>query len=184
MNFISLFLISISLSLDASAVSLVCGINEKNKRYKLAFKLALIFGFFQSMMFISGYFLGKGFSIFIKDFDHWVSFVILFFIGVKMIYESFKPEIKKCIDTNSLPVLLLFAISTSIDALAVGISISLFNIDLLIASIVIGIVTFFNSFIFTITGKVLKKIVQNKAELVGGLILILIGVKILMEHLK
>ncbi len=183
MNFVSLFLISISLSLDASAVSLVCGINEKNKRYKLAFKLALIFAFFQSMMFIIGYFVGKVFFVYIKDFDHWVSFVILIFIGMKMIYESFKPEMKKYIDTNSPIVLLLFAISTSIDSLAVGISISLFNMDLLITSILIGFVTFFNSFIFTLTGKVLKKFVQNKAESVGGLILILVGVKILMEHL-
>ncbi len=182
MNILSIIFVSIGLSLDASAVSLVCGLNERKKRFLLSLKLGTFFGIFQSLMFLIGYSFGVGFSILISRFDHWVAFFLLILVGGKMVYENFKKEEKKCFNTDSLIVLLTLSLATSIDALAVGISFALLSFDLLITTILIGMITFLNSFIFTLFGKFFNRFVNNRSELVGGLILIGIGIKILMEH--
>ncbi|MDI6700205.1 MAG: manganese efflux pump MntP family protein [bacterium] len=182
MKLLSIIFVAIGLSLDASAVSLVCGLNEMKRRYLLSLKLGTFFGIFQSVMFLIGYSVGVGFSIFISRFDHWVAFFLLILVGGKMVYEYFKREEKKCFNTDSFFVLISLSIATSIDALAVGISFALLSFDLLVTTLLIGIVTFFNSFIFTIFGKFFNRFINNRSELVGGLILIGIGIKILMEH--
>ncbi|MEO0289253.1 MAG: manganese efflux pump MntP family protein [candidate division WOR-3 bacterium] len=182
MNILTVLLVAFGLSLDASAVSLVCGMNEKRSRLLLSIKLGTFFGFFQSLMFIVGYFVGFGFSILISSFDHWIAFLLLLSVGAKMLFESFKKDQKKCFDTDSIFVLLTLSIATSIDALAVGISFALLSFDVLKTTILIGIITFFDSIMFTILGRFFNKLLNNKSELVGGLILIGIGIKILMEH--
>ncbi|MEO0233555.1 MAG: manganese efflux pump MntP family protein [candidate division WOR-3 bacterium] len=182
MNILTVLLVAFGLSLDASAVSLVCGLNEKRNRFLLSIKLGTFFGVFQSLMFIVGYFVGFGFSILISNFDHWIAFLLLLSVGVKMLYESFKKDQKKCFDTDSIFVLLTLSVATSIDALAVGISFALLSFDVLKTTVLIGIITFFDSILFTILGRFFNKLLNNKSELVGGLILIGIGIKILLEH--
>lgn len=183
MNILTVLLVAFGLSLDASAVSLVCGLNEKRSRFLLSIKLGTFFGLFQSLMFVVGYFVGFGFSVLISSFDHWIAFLLLLSVGGKMVYESFRKEEKKCFDTSSILVLLTLSLATSIDALAVGISFALLSFDVFKTSILIGTITFFDSILFTILGRFFNKLLNNKSELIGGLILVGIGIKILMEHI-
>lgn len=182
MNILTVLLVAFGLSFDASVVSLVCGLNEKRNRFLLSIKLGTFFGFFQSLMFVIGYVIGFGFSILISSFDHWIAFLLLLFVGGKMLYESFKKDEKKCFNTNSIFVLLTLSIATSIDAFAVGISFALLNFNVVKTTILIGMITFIDSIIFTILGEIFNKFFYNKSEFIGGLILIGIGIKILMEH--
>lgn len=178
-----LVLISIGLATDAFAVSICKGLNMKKINYKYIITIALFFGGFQALMPLIGWALGIQFKEYIVNFDHWIAFALLGFIGGKMIFESFKKD--ECNEEAKLIIKELFvlAIATSIDALAVGITFSFFNVNIWLAISLIGIITFVISFLGVLIGKNFGCKLKNKAEFLGGFMLILIGLKILLEHL-
>ncbi len=184
MNIFRVFFIALGLAMDAFAVSVASGTTIKQLKTSQAVKIALAFGLFQALMPVVGWLGGLLFREYLAALDHWVAFLLLFFIGCKMIYEGAltgDEKIKK--DPLNLYVLLLLSIATSIDALAVGLSLSLLRVDLVFPVIVIGVVTLFLSFIGVFIGNRMGHLFENKLELLGGLILIGIGLKILTEHL-
>ena len=189
MGFLSVFLIAISLAVDAFAVSVTNGICVKNFGVKNAVKCAIYFGVFQFVMPVTGYTLGCGFEGLIKAYDHWVAFGLLSIIGLNMIYESFKEECAETINNTAenyltVPRLITQAIATSIDALAVGISFAVSGTQNIFAnSFVIGIVAFIFSYIGGIFGKKIGGVFQSYAGRIGGVVLICIGVKIVLEHI-
>ncbi|MGD9679135.1 MAG: manganese efflux pump MntP family protein [Vulcanibacillus sp.] len=185
MNFLTLFIIAIGLSMDAFAVSITSGIVIYNLKLKNAIKIAIFFGLFQAIMPYIGWLLSNNFSKYIIEFDHWVVFIILLFIGLKMIHESRKSDENDVPKLNPLnnKILLTLAFATSVDALAVGVSLSFLDVSIYYAMILIGIVTFIFSLIGVYVGNISGELLKKKAELIGGIILILIGTKILFEHL-
>lgn len=194
MNIWTIFFIALGLSMDAFAVSITSGIIIKKPNFKHAIKIGLFFGVFQAIMPYIGWLLGRQFSDFLNQIDHWIVFILLSFIGVKMISEARKnkgnnKEYIKRTDrrkTNPLNniVLLTLAVATSVDALAVGISFAFLNVSIYISMIIIGLVTFIFSIIGVYIGNLSGDLLKNKAETIGGLILIIIGIKILFEHLN
>ncbi len=180
---ITLTLIAFSLSLDCFAVSLTGGALNKKPDIRKGIKLASYFGLFQAIMPLIGWFLGQGFSRILSNYDHWVAFVLLAGIGIKMIYESFKKCPKKKTDVCRYPTILLLSVATSIDALVVGISLGLLNTNVLISVAVIGIFAFGLTMAGYQIGAKLGPLFGNKVEILGGLILIGIGIKILVENL-
>lgn len=185
MNYLSTFFIAVGLAMDAFAVSVSNGITIKKLKFSHAFKFGFFFGAFQFFMPIMGWFFASKFSEQIKAFDHWIAFILLFLIGFNMIIESFKTENNIYDNENilSLKNIIILSIATSIDALAVGISFAFFRINIYISSIIIGIVAFIFSFFGVIIGKKIGKYLNKNAERIGGIILITIGLKILLEHL-
>lgn len=186
MEIIEIILIALGLAMDAFAISVANGMmTMKHLRTSNALKMATFFGSFQAFMPIIGWAIGLSVIDFISGFDHWVAFGILGFIGCKMIYEAIMRGTKeKTIKTLSINVLLILAIATSIDALAVGVSFAFLKIaSITISVIIIGVVTFLLSFLGASTGNKLGEVFGKKIEIVGGLILIGIGLKILIEHL-
>ena len=183
MSFVTLLLIAGSLALDALAVSITSGVSYQKCHHRIALKVALFFGFFQAVMPVFGYFLGIYFFKYVQYFAHWIAFFLLLFIGGKMIYESIiiKSIENKC-DPRNTKILLGLAIATSIDAFAIGVSFSLLQIQILKPVIVIGIVTFVLSYFGFFLGSKIGSIFESKMELWGGIVLILIGCKILLEH--
>jgi len=184
MDLIIILFIAIGLAMDAFAVSITSGIRIRNLRIKHAFKIAIFFGSFQAFMPVIGWLAGLSLRDFISEIDHWIAFGLLSLIGCKMIYESITidPSEKK-LDPLNVYVLLILAIATSIDALAVGVSFAFLKVLIATPIIVIGIVTFLLSFIGVFIGNKLGHFFEKKIEIIGGLILIGIGVKILVEHL-
>lgn len=171
--------------MDAFAVAVTSGFILKKMKFYHAFKIALFFGGFQAIMPVLGWLAGLTVKDYIQAFDHWIAFGLLLFIGGKMIYESFKikeEEEKEC-DPTRFGNLLLLAIATSIDALAVGITFAFLKISILSPVIIIGCVTFILSLTGVYVGNRVGHFFENKLELFGGLVLIGIGVKILIEHL-
>ena len=186
MGFIELFLIAISLSMDAFAVAICKGLNMRKLNYTHTFIIATFFGGFQGLMPLIGWFLGKQFAQYITNFDHWIAFILLAFIGGQMIHEALKKDNEKCDINENLNIkeLFILAIATSIDALAVGITFALIpNTNILTSITLIGIITFVLSIIGVFIGNKFGSKFKSKAELAGGIILILIGSKILFEHL-
>ena len=184
MDLLSLIFTGIGLAMDASAVSIAKGMslpNEKNKNYAL--KLGLAFGVFQGLMPLIGYLAGSTFSGYIQSVDHWVAFILLALIGLNMIKESREEKENEEVSDLSLKVILLLAIATSIDALAVGVSFAFLKVNIVLACSIIAIVTFILSFICVMVGKRLGSLFQKYAEIFGGIILMMIGAKILIEHL-
>ena len=183
-NLITIIIIAISLSMDAFAVSVVSGAVYKQLRVKHIFRMAFFFGFFQAFMPLVGYLTALSFKELIADFDHWIVFSILTAIGFKMIYESFKmAAVEKNYTVSNLAVLLILSVATSIDALAVGITLSLITDNIVTALVVIGIVTFILTCFGAVLGKKFGHFFEAKIEAVGGLVLIGLGVKILLGHL-
>ena len=178
MGIIELILLSIGLGMDAFAVSICKGISMKKMDWKKACIIGLYFGGFQAIMPVIGYFLGSTFESFITNFDHWVAFILLAIIG------GFSKENENINGDVGFKTMIILAIATSIDALAVGITFAFFNVNLLLAITLIGIITFALSVIGTKIGNRFGDKYQNKAELVGGIILVLLGIKILLEHLN
>lgn len=176
------FLIGTGLSMDAFSVSITNGMNMKRVKFKDAFKIAFFYGIFQFIMPVIGFFAAEIFKSYIEAVDHWVAFLLLAFIGIKMIIEAFdkKEEEKKNL---SIKVLTLQAIATSIDALAVGISFAALNTPIWSSSFIIGMTTFVLCFGAVYIGKTVGKFLAEKAEIFGGIILLGIGIKILAEHL-
>ena len=182
---LTIFGVGVGLAMDAFAVSVVCGAVFRQLRILHALRMALFFGAFQSLMPLLGFAAGKTFEGFIGIYDHWLAFVLLVIIGGKMVYEAFKIEEveKKPADPSSLIALLVLSIATSIDALAVGFTLSLITHSIVFAVSLIGVITFALSYIGYVIGKRFGHFFENKIEILGGLILIAIGVKILIQHL-
>lgn len=170
--------------MDAFAVSVSSGISIQNVRVRDALLIAAAFGFFQCMMPIAGWALGFSVQSLVSMWDHWIAFGLLALIGGKMIYESFQLDTdSKPSDPRKLGVLLLLAIATSIDALATGLSFAFLNVTIITPSIIIGCVTFLISLVGVLIGKKIGHFFEKKIEIIGGLILIGIGLKILVQHL-
>ena len=183
--FIELLLIGVGLAMDAFAVALCKGLSMPRMDKKQALIIGLFFGGFQAIMPFIGWLLGIQFEQYIVSFDHWVAFVLLGFIGGKMIYEAIKGEEEETCACERLNIKELFvlAIATSIDALAVGITFATMAVSVIFASALIGIITFFICLLGVYLGSWFGNLLGNKAEITGGVVLIGIGVKILFEHL-
>ncbi|MFV0481034.1 MAG: manganese efflux pump MntP family protein [Campylobacteraceae bacterium] len=180
---LEIFVLAFALSMDAFAVSLCLGARYSSNIKSTALKAAFYFGLFQGLMPLAGYLIGQKIISYIEKYDHWIAFVILFVLGAKMIYESFKDE--SCEFTpNALThkSLFLLAIATSIDALAAGFTISLIEIQPYLGILIIALVTFCVSYIAVIVGSKSGTWLEKKAELLGGVVLILIGFKMLIGH--
>lgn len=167
MGLIEIFLIGISLAMDAFAVSICKGLSMKKIDWKKAIIIAIYFGGFQALMPVIGYFLGTTFEDFVIQVDHWIAFLLLGFIGGNMIKESFDDELEKCNDNVDFKTMIVLAIATSIDALAVGITFAILNANIIVSVLIIGIVTFILSIIGVKIGNKFGNKYQNKAEFAG-----------------
>jgi len=184
MTFFEIFLISLGLSMDCFAVSLGVGATRRLK-WRDTLKMAFFFGFFQGLMPLIGWLIGQSIQSLIASFDHWVAFGILAFIGFRMIVESFKiGEEKKFIDIRKTLVLLSLSFATSIDALATGISFGFIQVNIIQAILTIVLITFLISITGARIGEKTTFIPAKWAEFFGGVVLIAIGAKILLEHLE
>ncbi|MDN5354981.1 MAG: hypothetical protein PWQ09_1737 [Candidatus Cloacimonadota bacterium] len=184
MDIFSIIVIAIGLAMDAFAVSIASGVTIRCFKQRIAFRVAFFFGFFQAIMPVLGWLAGNSFRIYITSFDHWIAFGLLLFIGGKMIYESFYLEEKqKSCNPENILILFTLAIATSIDALAVGLSFSILNLNIIEPILIIGVITFVLSYIGVFIGDKFGSLFENKIEIIGGLVLIGIGIKILLEHL-
>lgn len=182
MSLLTLFIIAVGLSMDAFAVSICKGLSMKKMSWKNAVIVGLYFGGFQAGMPFIGYLLGSQFKSAITSIDHWIAFILLGIIGFNMIRESLNKE-EECVDCSVAPSsMILLAIATSIDALAVGVTFAFLKVDIVPAVSFIGITTFVLSIIGVKVGNVFGTKYKSKAEFAGGLILILMGIKILLEH--
>jgi putative Mn2+ efflux pump MntP len=184
MNFWFALITGIGLSMDAVAASVSSSTSASRVGWPQALKMAAFFGFFQALMPAVGYVCGFAFQGWFKAVDHWIAFVLLSLIGAKMIYESRRADDEKLNDPFKTSKLLLLSVATSIDALAVGLSFSLLGVSLVMTVLVIGIVTFSLCLPAVWLGKRLGALMARRAELLGGLALIGIGCKILIEHLS
>jgi putative Mn2+ efflux pump MntP len=184
MHLFTIIVIAVGLAIDAFAVSIVSGSAYKQLHVKHALRMAVFFGGFQAVMPLLGFLAGLSVKEYIESYDHWIAFGLLSAVGGKMIYESFKMKsIDEKFDPSNLFVLLILSIATSIDALAIGITLSLITNSIILAVIIIGLVTFVLSYFGVYIGKRFGHFFENKIEAVGGIILIGLGVKILFEHL-
>ena len=183
MSLITILFIAVGLAMDAFAVSVASGVTIQRLRIRHALRIALFFGAFQAFMPVVGWLAGLGVREFIASVDHWVAFGLLSFIGAKMIYESrrFGPTEKET-DPLNVYVLLVLSIATSIDALAVGLTLSFIASAIIVPVIIIGIVTFVLSFLGVYIGDHFGHFFERKIEVAGGIILISIGVNILIQH--
>ena len=179
---ITILLIALGLAMDSFSVSIANGLATKTFIIRKALTIALFFGFFQAVMPIFGWLAGEYIAEYISAFDHWIAFTLLTFIGIKMIYESITNKPNKIMGAYTLKVILILSIATSIDALAVGLSFSFLDIPIFFPALIIGMVAFLLSFFGVYLGRRFGKILKNKIEILGGLILIIIGLKILIEH--
>ena len=169
--------------MDAFSVSVSHGLSTKSFKLTNALKLGISFGSFQAIMPLLGWLAGISIIQFISGFDHWIAFGLLCFVGGRMIYESTKKGSEKLINSLSIGTLLMLSIATSIDALAVGMSLSFLNVPIIAPAIIIGIVTFSLSFVGVFLGHRFGHLRGSKVEVLGGVILIGIGLRILLEHL-
>ena len=183
MGLIELFLIAVGLSMDAFAVSVCKGLAMPKCTFKKAAIVGLWFGGFQALMPAIGYVLGAQFQEAIASIDHWIAFVLLALIGGNMIHEALDNDEEEADASLNVKTMFLLAVATSIDALAIGITFAFLKVNIIPAVCIIGIVTFIISFAGVKIGNVFGARYKNKAEIVGGIILILLGLKILLEHL-
>jgi putative Mn2+ efflux pump MntP len=201
-SFFTIFLIALGLAMDAFAVAVSCGFMIKQLHLKYAMRVAVFFGLFQAVMPLLGWLCGLSIREYIQAFDHWIAFGLLAFIGGKMIYESFVikevdtckacpyaadgscPDFQERVKKQfSVRTLFILAVATSIDALAVGVSISILGDPIVMPAIVIGIVAFVLSLAGVIIGNKVGHLFESKIEIIGGLVLIGIGLKILIQDL-
>ncbi len=185
MGFFELILLALGLSMDAMAVALCKGLAHKNSSQQQALALSGSFAFFQALMPLMGFFLGRQFEQYIAAFDHWLIFILLLLIGGKMIYGFFRGDscqLDKQQRCSSGEIILLAA-ATSVDALAAGVMLAFLHVEILPAVLLIGLVTFVLSLAGYLAGGRLSLRFGSYAELIGGVVLILIGSKILLEHL-
>ncbi|MCW4014750.1 MAG: manganese efflux pump MntP family protein [Candidatus Bathyarchaeota archaeon] len=175
--------IAVALAMDSFSVAIANGLATKTFKITKAIKISVFFGFFQAIMPIIGWYAGVHVLDLISEFDHWVAFILLTFIGCRMIYESIKQDPNSIIKSYSIKVLVILSIATSIDALAVGLSVSILTVSIITLATVTGVVTFMLSFFGVYLGGRFGCILQNRVESLGGIILIVIGLRILLEHL-
>ena len=183
MSLITIFILAVGLGVDAFSVAIGIGATNDKKSWTPILRLSAAFGLFQFVMPIIGWLAGQTVVEIIASFDHWIAFALLALVGGKMIWEGFEKEsdVGKVDQTRGWPLLLL-SIATSIDALAVGFSFSILKNPILFPAVIIGIVCFVMTTVGMIFGKVLAKLFGRKVEIFGGLVLIAIGVKILIDH--
>ncbi|MGG7056057.1 manganese efflux pump MntP family protein [Nitrosomonas sp. ANs5] len=178
---IEILLLAFALSMDAFAVSIGLGSKQKTAPVALALKAGVYFGIFQVLMPLIGYLGGKGAAGLVENYAHWVAFLLLTLIGGKMIYESFAEGIEEDITQITHRVMLMLAIATSIDAMAAGFTLTLLDINPLMACMIIGAVTFGFSWVGVFIGMKSGTWLESKAELFGGVILVLIGLKMVLS---
>lgn len=184
MGVIELLLLSVGLAMDAFAVAICKGISMKKMNWKKAIIIGIYFGGFQALMPTIGYFLGTFFQNLITSIDHWIAFILLGIIGGEMIKESFEEDSENRNDDVSIKTMLVLSIATSIDALAIGITFAFLKVNLPLAVSLIGIITFILAIVGTKIGNRFGDKYESKAELTGGIILVLLGIKILLEHMN
>ena len=183
MELLAVIAIAVGLAMDTFAVSIVTGAAYKQLHIRHALRMAGFFGGFQAFMPVVGYLAGLSVRQYVSNYDHWIAFGILAAVGLKMIYESFKiKEERKTPNPANLMVVLVLAVATSIDALAVGVTISLITNAIALAVIIIGAVTFSMSFVGVYIGKKFGHFFEGGIEVIGGLVLIALGIKIVIQH--
>jgi len=183
MGFFSIFLTGFALSMDAFAVSITKGITLKKINLSIATKIAFSFGLFQAIMPLIGWLFGMNFELYIRSIDHWIAVILLSFLGIKMIMEAINDDNENDNTTYlNNKELIVLSIATSIDALAIGVTFAFLNIDIIPICISIGVITFLVCFIGVLIGKKIGSLFKNYAQIVGGIILVLIGLNILNEH--
>lgn len=180
MSLIDIILTAFGLSMDACAVSICKGLSVKKLKLSHALITGLYFGVFQALMPLIGFFLGKQFENIIKSVDHWIAFILLLIIGINMIKESFS-EAEELNDMFTPPIMLPLAVATSIDALAAGVTFACVGVNIILTVLLIGVITFALSAIGVKIGNVFGSRFKSLAERVGGVVLIFMGVKILLE---
>lgn len=183
MGFFEIILIGLGLGMDSFAVSICKGLAMKKMNWNKAFVIGIYFGFFQAIMPIIGYFLGTKFQNVIILFDHWIVFILLCSIGINMLKDAWKKEETNFDDNIDAKTMIVLALATSIDALAIGITFAFLQVNIIIAVVVIGVIAFSLSIIGVVLGNLFGNKYEKYAEIFGGAILILIGCKILIEHL-
>ncbi len=187
MGFVDILLIGVGLSMDAFAVSICKGLGMKRVNYKHAFVIALFFGVFQALMPTIGWFLGAQLKVLIDPIDHWIAFGLLALIGGKMLWDAFhdgdEDEVAEDAPKLDIKELFMLAIATSIDALATGIMFALVQVDIVPTVTLIGCTTFVISFAGVVIGNRFGSKYEKASTIVGGVVLILIGLKVLLEHL-
>jgi len=185
MYFIDILVIALGLAMDAFAVSISSGTKEVTRGFRPTFRLSFHFGLFQFLMPVIGWFLGSEISVYVKSFDHWVTLCLLSFVGVRMIIEGFKPDSNKSeFDPSKGMHMVMLSIATSIDAFAIGLSLAVLQVNIFYPSVIIGVVTGILSVIGIQLGNKLGLRFGRRMEIIGGLVLILIGIKIVIEHLS
>ena len=184
-DFLSILLIAFGLSADCFAVALSASISRRTSSFWQVFRVALSFGVFQALMPVLGWLVGRTVVDFIADYDHWLAFGLLAFVGGRMLWESFRDADGRRKDTDISKGLLLLTLSiaTSIDALAVGLSFAFLETNITVASTTIGVTAFLVTAIAFVLGSKVGGVIGKRAEIVGGVILIGIGIKILLEHM-
>lgn len=182
MGLITLLLLAVALSFDTFAISVSCGVSQKAIRTKDILKIATTFALFQATMPVIGWLCGITIKEIIESFDHWIAFGLLATIGGKMIWDSFSKQNEECKILNNRS-LITMALATSIDALSVGIGLAIVKVNMLVAFVTIGAVTFLSSLIGLHFGNRIGSHLGKRIEVIGGTILIAIGIKILIEHL-
>ncbi len=183
MSIFDLFLLGIGEAMDASAVSMAKGTTTRKPAMRHYLKVGLWFGGFQALMTLAGYFIGAKFINLVESFDHWISFILLSIIGINMIREALSKDEERVDPCYSAKTMLFLAIATSIDALAVGVSLAFSDVNVWLAALVIGVITLILSMAGLKIGKMFGNRFKSSAELAGGLVLIFIGGKILLSHL-
>ena len=183
MTYIELFVIAVGLSMDAFAVSICKGLSVRKLKPRHAVICGAYFGGFQALMPVIGWLLGRQFEVLIKSIDHWIAFALLVLIGANMVREAVKNEEENLNDSFTPRTMLPLAVATSIDALAVGVTFAFLDVEIVPAVSMIGVTTFVLSAIGVKIGNVFGAKYKSKAELVGGIVLVAMGIKILIEHL-
>ncbi|OFX56531.1 MAG: hypothetical protein A2046_14310 [Bacteroidetes bacterium GWA2_30_7] len=182
MDYITLLIIALGLSVDSFAISVSCGIMLQEIKLKQSLKIAGFLSVFQGLMPVLGWFAGMSFKSLIQSYDHWVAFGLLLAVGMKMIIDSFRKKSNKKLDPTNTLVLIGFSVATTIDALIVGISFGLLGTSIISASLIIFLVTFIMSMTGLYLGCRFCKLINYKLDVIAGIVLISIGTKILIEH--
>jgi len=180
----TLLLLAVALAMDSVAVSIAIGAKYKKLLFSKTVTIAAVFGFFQGAMPLIGYLIGMSCAEYVHSYSHWIAFVLLTGLGGKMVYEAYKNEFDEEVTDLSNKALLSLAIATSIDAMAVGVTFAFLQTDIFFASGIIAFVTFTLCLVAVYIGKKLGSLLESKAEFMGGIILIALGIKMVLEGLK
>lgn len=184
MGFLEILLIAIGLAMDAFAVSICKGLSMKKMSWKKAMIIGIYFGIFQALMPVIGYFIGVSFKDLVIQIDHWIAFILLSFIGINMLKQALDTDSENCNDDVDFKTMSILATATSIDALTIGITFAFLKVNIVISALIIGIITFLICIIGVKLGNKFGDKYEIKAKIAGGVILILIGFKILSEHIQ